>query len=93
MKAVTCGYIKHLQLIAKGQLVALNILNQLVLMCGAPRPRYTSPERQSEIYTKLRQLEEDFIAALESAGAITFKRRGAITSRFAVIQVEMMQAY
>lgn len=87
------GFTQQLPIIASTNALALNIADQLMLKSEAPRPAYISPERQAEIYTEVRQMEEAFIAALESTGAMTPKRLAVIRSRFAVIQVEMMRPH
>ncbi len=79
-------------MIAGENVIARIIASRLIRESEVPRPEHISPEQQNEIYTALCQLEEAFVADLESADAITPERLGAIRSRFGVIQVEMMRS-
>ncbi len=87
------GFAQQLPIMSGTNALALNIANNLMLKSEAPKPEHINPERQNEIYVEVRQMEEAFIADLESAGAMTTERLGVIRSLFGVIQVEMMRSH
>lgn len=92
MRPTTYGQGRKLQASAGENIIARNIAYQLIRESEVPIPKYISPERKYEIYSELRQLEEMYIADLESTASVTPERLGVIRSLFGVIQVETMRS-